>query len=180
VPAGFPAPVLLNSFEDDAAVQALQTAQATVARTDQRATEGKCALKATFGVPDWPHVCFDLGKAYQLGDWRPYGGFVFEAYSPDDEPVTLCVRMDDDARADGRQHCRQTGAVLPPKKRVTVAFSILPPDLFMRGGPPPTGQADIYGSFGNNLPQYENPRDPRELLPHADGAIILPATHGHP
>jgi hypothetical protein len=147
----FGAPVLLNSFEDDASVQALQTASATIARTPDHATDGQSALKATFGVTEWPHVWFNLGKACPTGDWRKAGAFVFDAYNPDDEPMTLYMRMDDDARADGVQHCRYTSAVLPPKQRVTVAFPLMEQDPFMRGGPPPSCKADILRSLSPNV-----------------------------
>ena len=140
-------PLVLNSFEDEASLDILTPHTAKIGLADEHATEGSKALAVRFGVADWPNVFFAAGEAYQTLDWRPYGAFVFDAYNPEDEPLRINVRIDDDSKADGRVHCRQTGVNLPPKRQVTVSLAIYQQDLQMRGAPP-AGKADVNGSLG--------------------------------
>jgi len=140
-------PLLLHSFETDAEIATLQLRTAEVSVSRQHATEGERALKVDFGVTDWPNVFFAAPQAYETVDWRPYGVFLFDAYNPEDEPLKINLRIDDSEKADGGQHCRQTGVFLPPKQAVTVALAIQQKDLEMRGAPP-SGDGDVNGSLG--------------------------------
>lgn len=139
--------LLLNSFEDEAVLDALKPSNARIFVSERHVTDGARSLEVRFGVADWPNVKFDAGRAYETADWRPHGAFMFDAYNPQDKPLRINVRIDDDPGADGRVHCRQVGVDLPPRRQVTVSLALLPEDIGMRGAPP-AGRGDVNASLG--------------------------------
>ncbi len=94
------------------------------------------AVRVEYGVADWPTVVFMAKKAYDREDWREFGGLALDVRNIDPKPVSVCVRVDDDPKADGRVHCRTGRAELAPGEHVTLVVSIEDPPGMMRAGPP--------------------------------------------
>ncbi|MCY2994206.1 MAG: hypothetical protein NTY19_40975 [Planctomycetota bacterium] len=134
---------LLNSFEDDAVLATLGTRQARLALSDQHATAGHTSLEVVFGVADYPNVSLRAEKLLTVTDWRPYGALLFDAYSPDEKPLRVSVRIDDSTN-----HNWTTGVELPPRRQVRVALVLRLPKTGMRGYPMSAAcQADLSGYF---------------------------------
>ena len=134
---------LLNSFEDDAVLATLGTRQARLALSDQHATAGHTSLEVVFGVADYPNVSLRAEKSLTVTDWRPYGALLFDAYSPDEKPLRVSVRIDDSTN-----HNWTTRVELPPRRQVRVALVLRLPKTGMRGYPMSAAcQVDLSGYF---------------------------------
>ncbi|MBM4045585.1 MAG: hypothetical protein FJ279_10755, partial [Planctomycetes bacterium] len=94
------------------------------------------AMRVAFALADWPNVFFAAGKAYERQDWREFGALALEMANPGDETVDVYVRVDDDAKADGLNHCRTGRAKIGPKERVTLVLEFESSTPGMRGAPP--------------------------------------------
>lgn len=72
----------------------------------------------------WPNIRFNLGEAYERGDWS--GGHVLSltVTNPLDAPVPMHVRVDDSPLADGARHCRQGSVSVPPGGPHEVRFDL--------------------------------------------------------
>jgi hypothetical protein len=98
------------------------------------------ALRVEYGVAEWPSVHFVARKAYEREDWRGAGGLAVDVANLSAEKVTVCLRVDDDVRADGRIHCRTGQSDLASGERATLALSLSQPPGQMRAGPPLAAQ----------------------------------------
>jgi hypothetical protein len=144
--------VLLNSFETPTEVAKAQPNQVRLERVSQHASHGQYALRAEFQVAPYPSLVFRLGQGFSDGDWRPFGGLALDVANPDDEPITLHLRVDDDPAADGQWHSRTGRAIIPPKSQVTAAMPfrrIVP--LGMRGGLPMLPNSVAMTTYGAEL-----------------------------
>lgn len=127
---------LLFSFEQESELAAATANHTRLSLTTRGATHGKRALQVEY-LPDrdWPNLMF---RAPSPWDWRGYAGLAFDLYNPMHEPIQFGVRVDDDPRADGTNHCRQATHTIPPRARLRVVFPLgrNPMDYGMRGLPP--------------------------------------------
>lgn len=92
-------------------------------------------LRVEFAKADWPNVRFVAGKAYDATDWSAVGALAIEVRNPDAAPLDFHARVDDDVKANGAVHCRQGGAVVGPRERVTLVFPMESTAVGMRAGP---------------------------------------------
>ncbi|MFA6564194.1 MAG: hypothetical protein WCV00_19985 [Verrucomicrobiia bacterium] len=94
------------------------------------------AVRVEFQKTTWPNVRFMAGKAYEAMDWSAVGALAIEVRNPDAAPLEVHARVDDDAKANGAVHCRQGGATVGPRERVTLIFPMEGTAVGMRAGPP--------------------------------------------
>jgi hypothetical protein len=126
----------LFSFEQESDLAAATANHTRLRLTARGATHGARALQVEY-LPDrdWPNLMF---RAPSPWDWRGYAGLAFDLYNPMGEPIQFGVRVDDDPRADGTNHCRQGAYTIPPRARLRCVFPLgrNPMDYGMRGLPP--------------------------------------------
>lgn len=89
-----------------------------------------------FQKAQWPSVFFKIGKALSSSDWSQAGGTAIEARNPEDSPLELHVRIDDDPKADGARHCSTYGATLGPRQQATLVIPFTAGTPLMKAGPP--------------------------------------------
>jgi hypothetical protein len=124
---------LVNSFEEPRDLAAFEPHNATVTRVEQGATHGERALKADFAAVDWPNLYFAAPRPW---DWSDIGGLAFDVTNPQDEAITVLVRVDDAPSADGGRHWRTGRVGVPPGGPVTVAAPLATGEApGMRAGP---------------------------------------------
>jgi len=103
---------LLFGFESDADLASAQLDHALAVRVSQGATEGNSALQLDFQSGYYyPSISYHPAAAW---DWSGYGGLAMDLTNPGTDTLSLAVRVDDDAKADGRYHCRSAVIVLKP------------------------------------------------------------------
>ena len=116
--------------------------EARVARRD-----GKNVMQVDFRLTDWPNVHFAAPGGNW--DWNDYAGIAVDLYNPEDQPVDVCMRVDDDPSADGMAHCNTGNATIPARGRgvLQVRFNTSVRERFwgMRGTPGrgPVGQGPV-------------------------------------
>ena len=132
--------LLLFAFEADDEVAPLALNRAVATLSAEHATEGRRALQVRYEVTEYPNVLLAAGQAFQETDWSPWGALTFDATNPQDGPVALFVRVDDDLAADGRVHCRTARLELPPGKTTHCVDYVQIGEVGMRGLP--RGAAD--------------------------------------
>jgi hypothetical protein len=131
------APPKLISFETDAEVSALKANNTRISPITKHATDGKRALSIEFLPAEWPNVTFVNATSW---DCRNASSLTFDLTNPGTAPVSFYVRVDDDPKADGVQHCRTGNGTLAPGKTTTFVMPLGadPMALGMRGLPPTT------------------------------------------
>jgi hypothetical protein len=92
------------------------------------------ALKITFEWGEWPHVMYSPDQPL---DWSNWGGMAFDVTNPGKETVQFSIRVDDDAKADGIQHCSTASSDIPPGDTASfcMQFGSAPMKYGMRGLP---------------------------------------------
>ena len=80
--------------------------------------DGRNAMRVDFEQVDWPNVSF----APQAGpwNWSDYAGIAVNVFNPENEPVDVCMRVDDDPSADGAVHCNTGSATIPARQHGVV------------------------------------------------------------
>jgi hypothetical protein len=93
------------------------------------------ALQVEFQPAEWPNIMFRPAKAW---DWTGASALAIDIYNPNNEPVWLGIRVDDDPRADGVNYCRQSTTTIGAKETQTYVMPLAfdPMDFGMRGLPP--------------------------------------------
>ena len=76
--------------------------------------KGKRAMQVDFHVVDWPNVFF--APPVGTWDWSDHAGIVVDIYNPGDEPVHVCVRVDNEG-ADGANNCNNGHTSVSPGER---------------------------------------------------------------
>ena len=106
----------------------------------------------TFQPAEWPHVLWAAGEG-KSWDWRGHATLAFDAVNPGPDVVGFNVRIDDDPKADGVQHCHTASASLGAGKSGTFFVDLGTPDpkatMGMNGGPPAPGRAGLTAMSGN-------------------------------
>jgi len=176
------AEILINSFESPADVAKVEPRNAEVSLTTEGVTSGRQALLIRFAHADWPNIYFRIEQAFSSGDWSAFGRLAVDITNPEDEPVDVCIRVDDDFSADGIQHCRTGRTKLSPKQSTTLVVplgSAIPPG--MRGGQPIMSGALTMGASGGEIDwsnitafQIFLPRPNRERTLIVDNIRLLP------
>jgi hypothetical protein len=69
------------------------------------------AMQVGFHQVDWPNVFFT--PADGPWQWSAYAGVAVDIFNPENEPVDVCMRVDDDPSADGLVHCNTGDATIP-------------------------------------------------------------------
>jgi hypothetical protein len=135
VAAGASAQRMLFDFEDDASLQDIVRNHVQAHRVPAAGKLSGHALEVVFQPAEWPNVYF---KATQPWNWSGMGALVIDVHNPNDEPVWLGIRVDDDPRADGWNHCRQSTTTIGAKETQTYVMPLAfnPMDYGMRGLPP--------------------------------------------
>ena len=108
-------------------------------------------IKVTFQPAEWPSVFWSAGtKAW---DWNGSSLLALELTNPSRKALTLSVRIDDDAEADGVSHCRTAWAALAPGQTgvffVDLAAANPPQAEGMRGSPPFPGCEQMHPMTAN-------------------------------
>ena len=117
------------------------------------APDASGGLKLTFSPADYPSVMWNIGRAYDAQDWSGCGGMVWTVRNPNDAPLTVLVRVDDDPKADGQNHCRTGNATLAPGETATLVFPFSATSPGMNAGPPlvPNPNARFFTIYGSSL-----------------------------
>jgi len=71
------------------------------------------ALLVRFKQVDWPNVFFTAPEG--AWDWREYRGLAVDITNPGEDPVNVCMRVDNEG-ADGANHCNTARALIPAGK----------------------------------------------------------------
>ena len=87
----------------------------------------KDSLAVSFQPAEWPHVQWSAG-AGKSWDWRGHATLVFKAMNPGPAVIDFSVRIDDDPKADGVQHCHTAGASLGAGQSGTFFVDLAAPD----------------------------------------------------
>ncbi|MFQ6130636.1 MAG: hypothetical protein ACE5R4_01230, partial [Armatimonadota bacterium] len=146
---------------------------AEVLLTDQGVSEGQQALLVRFAQVDWPNVYFREGKGFEDGDWRRFGGLAVDITNPEQEPISVCIRVDDDFSADGSRHCRTGRASLPPgRATVVMPLGAAVPEG-MRGGPPVVPPPALQMGTGGQTLDWSHIVAFQIFLPRPDTAHTL-------
>lgn len=132
---------VLESFDRDVLPSSIRLNNVTASLVSKG--RGK-ALHVEFARVDWPNVFFQSGK--EAWDWSGYAGIAVDVFNPEQEPVTVCMRVDNEG-ADGINHCITQTISAPPQQWTTLATRFQrDPGMFwgMRGvpvwGPLPGGK----------------------------------------
>ena len=129
--------VLINSFESPTDMAKVEPRNAEVSLTAEDAMSGRQTLLVRFTHAEWPNIYFRIEQAFSNGDWNAFGGLAVDVTNPEDKPVDVCIRVDDDFSADGVHHCKTGRAKLSPKQSAVLVMPLnaaIPPG--MRGGQP--------------------------------------------
>ena len=117
-------------------------------------TPAKAGITVAFQPAEWPHVSWSAG-AGQAWDWRGHATLAFDAANPGPDVVDFNVRIDDDPKADGVQHCHTASASLGAGKSGTFFLDLETPDpkatMGMNGGPPTPGRAGLTAMSGSGV-----------------------------
>ena len=117
-------------------------------------TPAKEGFTVAFQPAEWPHVMWSAGDG-QAWDWRGHATLAFDAANPGPDVVDFNVRIDDDSRADGNQHCHTAAASLGAGKSGTFFVDLGTPDskatMGMNGGPPTPGRAGLTAMSGSGV-----------------------------
>jgi len=75
------------------------------------AHKGRRAMAVHFQKVDWPNVFFTplVGATW---DWSEHAGVLAEIYNPEDKPVDVCMRVDNEG-GDGANHCNTGHTSVP-------------------------------------------------------------------
>ncbi|NOZ22490.1 MAG: hypothetical protein GXP25_15520 [Planctomycetes bacterium] len=125
----------ITSFENEGDLQKINFNNTQGERVAEHATDGQHALKLRFEKVKWPGIAFHAGTGFERNDWSAFGSILFDIHNPETEDVRVCIRIDDDKKADGRIHCIQGGAVVPAGATKTLFFTLRHDDFNMRGLP---------------------------------------------
>ena len=151
-----------------------QTLPAPMQQRDSEAKmvkhKGHRVMQVMFHAVDWPNVFFTPAEG--AWDWNAYTGIAIDLFNPEKQAVDACVRVDDDASADGVVHCNTGSVSVPAKQHATleILFNTGDRELFwgMRGVPVrgPVGSGAVLDlkhivAFQVFLPR---PISPRKLL----------------
>ncbi len=145
-------PLDITSFERAVDLEKVICNDVEITQTRAGATEGRYALKAEFKPSNWPNIYFRIDKAFSQGNWSGFGGLAVDVENPNNETISLYIRVDDDFSADGIKHCRTGYISLQPRQKATIIMplkSAVPPG--MRGGPPLLPGATMMGVSGPEL-----------------------------
>ncbi len=117
-------------------------------------TPAKDGIRVAFQPTEWPHVSWSAGSG-QAWDWRGHATLAFDAANPGPDVVDFNVRIDDDPKADGVQHCHTASASLGAGKSGTFFVDLGTPDskatMGMNGGPPTPGRAGMTAMSGSGV-----------------------------
>ena len=83
--------------------------------------DGRSALQVRFHKVDWPNVYFTPTDG--LWDWSASAGLAVDIYNPEDAPVTVSMRVDNDG-ANGVEHCNTGTATAAPGKWTTLRMKL--------------------------------------------------------
>ena len=112
----------------------------------------KESVAVTFQPAEWPHISWSAG-AGQAWDWRGHATLAFDAANPGPDVVDFNVRIDDDPKADGVQHCHTASASLGAGQSGTFFVDLGTVDskatMGMNGGPPAPGRAGMTAMSGS-------------------------------
>ena len=150
--------VLINSFESPTDMAKVEPRDAEMSLTTveavpcARPTHGRQALLVHFAHADWPNIYFRIEQAFSSGDWSAFGGLAVDVRNPEDEPVDVCIRVDNDFSADGVHHCKTGRTKISSKQSATLVMPLgtaIPPG--MRGGQPIMPGAITMGVSGGEI-----------------------------
>ncbi|MBC7326804.1 beta-galactosidase [bacterium] len=145
-------PFLISSFESADDLNKIVCNNTKIELTRTGATQGSYALKVEFLPSAWPNIYFRIDKAFVQGNWSNFSGLAVDVTNPQNESISLHIRVDDDFSADGIKHCRTGYTSIQPKEKATILMplkSAIPPG--MRGGPPILPDAKMMGVSGPEL-----------------------------
>lgn len=145
----------VNSFESIEELAQLRPSHARIETVSDRSSDGEKSLKITFLPAEWPNLGIRPKKPW---DWSAAGGLAIDVSNPTDEPVSLGIRVDDDASADGWRHSRSGTITLPPRVNRTVTLTLADAKaLGMQGTPPYPGlNASANGEGDFDLHHIDN------------------------
>ena len=122
--------------------------------TNAAVTPTQGGLAVSFQPAEWPHVQWSAG-AGKSWDWRGHATLAFKALNPGPAVINFSVRIDDDPKADGVQHCHTVGASLGAGQSGTFIVDLAAPDpkatMGMNGGPPAPGLAGMTAMTGSGV-----------------------------
>ncbi|MCS6830827.1 MAG: beta-galactosidase [bacterium] len=132
---GASAQQVLFDFEHEAQLQPLVRNNVQAQRVSAGGKLSGRALEVEFHPAEWPNVMF---RPAQPWNWTGAGALAIDIHNPNPEPVWLGIRVDDDPRADGWNHCRQATTTIGAGETQTyvVPLAFNPMDYGMRGLPP--------------------------------------------
>jgi hypothetical protein len=107
---------LLAGFEDEADLRQWECQNASIARSDQNATQGRYALQVTLSPGPYPGMLLPRGSPLLAG-WDEYDVARFDVFNPQSQPVELTVRIDDRQSVNYGSRCND-GFVLRPGSNV--------------------------------------------------------------
>ncbi len=90
---------LLTGFEDEADLHQWECRDASVARSEQHATQGRYALQVTLFPGQYPGMLLPRGSPLLAG-WDEYDVARLDVFNPQPQPVSLTVRIDDQQSVD--------------------------------------------------------------------------------
>lgn len=103
-------------------------------------------IKITFRPAEWPNVFWSAG-ADRAWDWHGASLLAFDFSNPGSRTLTVSVRMDDDAQADGVSHSRTAWATLGAGQSGTFFVDLVGDDPLrtegMQAGPPFPGSGGM-------------------------------------
>jgi len=115
-------------------------------------TSGTSSVDITFQAAEWPNASWSAGEG-KSWDWRGHATLVFNAANPSPDVMDFNIRIDDDLRADGVQHCHTASASLGAGESGTFFVDLGTPDskatMGMNGGPPASGRAGLTAMSGS-------------------------------
>ena len=117
-------------------------------------TSGTSSVDITFHSAEWPNASWSAGEG-KSWDWRGHATLVFNAANPSPDVMDFNIRIDDDLRADGVQHCHTASASLGAGESGTFFVDLGTPDskatMGMNGGPPASGRAGLTAMSGSGV-----------------------------
>src|SRR5271155_1739763 len=85
---------LLTGFEDEADLRQWECRDASIARSEQNASQGRYALQLTLFPGRYPGMLLPRGSPLLAG-WDEYDLARLDVFNPQSQPVELTVRIDD-------------------------------------------------------------------------------------
>jgi hypothetical protein len=122
--------VRAQSPATDVKAVGLNPHEATSAQVENLLPGG--GIRATFQPAEWPSVKFPA-SADRPWDWRKWRYLILELNNADRQAIDFGVRIDDDAAADGRIHCRSAQGQIKPSERAAFAISLGKDDPMAHG-----------------------------------------------